>query len=155
MIFAGVSCAGRTPLVVLRSGFSLNQFTYKKKCLGFVQKKPVLPVGSGRSNFLSGQGPLSRGEDCAVRSGRHLFFLHPERPYASKQPGSQRAGLLCVEYAEAASCEVRSDFQLRETQEDPEESVRCYSPAGDSGRRRFLAGKSSSVEKARGDHIEK
>jgi len=33
MVFAGVSRDGRTPLVVLRSGFKLNQHTYKEECL--------------------------------------------------------------------------------------------------------------------------
>jgi len=38
MVFGGVSREGRTPLVVLRSGFRLNQFTYKEQCIEFVQR---------------------------------------------------------------------------------------------------------------------
>jgi hypothetical protein len=37
MVFGGVSRGGRSSLVFLQSGFSLNQFTYKDKCL-----KPLL-----------------------------------------------------------------------------------------------------------------
>ena len=37
MVFAGVSREGRTPLVVLRSGFRLNQYTYVDECIDFVK----------------------------------------------------------------------------------------------------------------------
>ena len=33
MVCAGVSSCGRTDLIVLKSGFRLNQKTYKEKCL--------------------------------------------------------------------------------------------------------------------------
>jgi hypothetical protein len=38
MIFGGVSREGRSPLVVLESGFRLNHFIYIEKCLIPLQK---------------------------------------------------------------------------------------------------------------------
>ncbi|OWA54086.1 hypothetical protein BV898_18505 [Hypsibius exemplaris] len=54
MVFGAVSFSGRSPLVVLKSGFSLNQHTYKNSCL-----KPMLedlPYGTVQA-FLKEKMP--------------------------------------------------------------------------------------------------
>jgi hypothetical protein len=52
MVFASVSCEGRTPLVVLKSGFRLNQFTYIEQCVSFVRKKPALQADTRNGHIL-------------------------------------------------------------------------------------------------------
>ena len=50
MVFGGVSRNGRTPLVVLPSGFRLNQETYKEECVDFVKKN--LPHGTEQKKVI-------------------------------------------------------------------------------------------------------
>jgi hypothetical protein len=57
IIFAGVSCEGRTPLVVLKSGFRLNQFTYMEQCISFVRKNLSYKLKAETAIFYQDEAP--------------------------------------------------------------------------------------------------
>ena len=57
MIFGGVSREGRTPLVVLKSGFKLNQHTYKEECVEFVRKHLPYRLNAETTIFYQDKAP--------------------------------------------------------------------------------------------------
>lgn len=57
MVFAGVSREGRTPLVVLKSGFRLNQHTYKDKCIDIVRTSLPHPLKPDSVIFYQDKAP--------------------------------------------------------------------------------------------------
>ena len=62
MIFGGVSREGRTPLVVLPSGFRLNQQTYQEKCIRFVQKNMPYKLNAKTAIFYQDKAPCHAGK---------------------------------------------------------------------------------------------
>jgi len=95
MIFAGVSRGGRTPLVVLKSGFRLNQFTYMDKCVSFVQKN--LPYNLSAETAILYQDKVPCYAADSVQ--QHLVSIFPSYvPSASMPPKSSDLNVLdyCV-----------------------------------------------------------
>jgi len=60
MIFGAVSREGRSRLVVLKSGFRLNQYTYKDKCLIPLQKRLPYKLNAATAIFYQDKAPCHR-----------------------------------------------------------------------------------------------
>jgi len=73
MIFGGVFRDGRTPLVVLKSGFRLNQQTYKKECLDHVKKYLPDHLSADTVIFYQDKAPCHAA--ASVQS--HLAAIFP------------------------------------------------------------------------------
>ena len=95
MVFAGVSRGGRTPLVVLKSGFRLNQFTYMDKCVSFVQKNLPYNLNAETAIFYQDKVPCHAADSVQ----QHLAAIFPSYfPNASMPPNSPDLNVLdyCV-----------------------------------------------------------
>jgi hypothetical protein len=95
MIFTGVSREGRTPLVVLKSGFRLNQFTYMEQCVSFVQKNLPYKLIAETAIFYQVKAPCHAADSVQ----QHLTAIFPSFvPNASMPPNSSDLNVLdyCV-----------------------------------------------------------
>jgi DDE superfamily endonuclease len=73
MVFGAVSRGGRSPLIVLKSGFSLNQYTYKEECL--IPMLQNLPYGMTAKTVIFYQDKAPCHAARTVQS-----FLEEEMP---------------------------------------------------------------------------
>jgi len=155
MIFAGVSRAGRTPLVVLRSGFKFNQFKYEEKCLDFVQKNLPYPLEAEEVIFYQDKAPCHAAK--TVQS--HLAAILPAFiPNDRMPPNSPDLNVpdFCVwsmlkqrlvKYGLISIFEKLKKILKKEWDAIPQQAIQ---DSGDTWQVRVRR-----VEKARGGHIEK
>jgi len=155
MVFAGVSRNGRTPLVVLPSGFKLNQQTYEDECLKSVKNN--LPRGMKAEDVIFYQDKAPCHAAGTVQS--YLAAIFPcFIPNALMPPNSPDLNVLdyCVwallkerllKYGLISNFKKLARILKKEWKLIPHEAIR---DAVDSWLSRVRA-----VEAAGGDHIEK
>ena len=82
MVFGGVSREGRTPLVVLESGFRLNQHTYLKNCIHFVQKNMPYRTSAETCIFYQDKAPCHAAVSVQEALGEIFpcFILNENMP---------------------------------------------------------------------------
>ena len=154
MVFAGVSREGRTPLVVLRSGFRLNQYTYVDECIDFVKDNLPSDLNAESVIFYQDKAPCH----AAASVQQYLAAIFPSFiPNGCMPPNFPDLNVLnyCVrsllkervnKYGLIPNFEKLKSILKKELLLIPQSAIR---DAIDSWPSRFR-----KVEKANGGHIE-
>ena len=154
MIFGGVSRNCRTPLVVLKSGFRLNQRTYKTECVDFVHKNLPYPLKPETTIFYQDKAPCH----AAISVQKHLDAIFPcHVPKDAMPPNSPDLNVLdyCVwsmlkerlnKYGHIVNFQKLKKLLKKEWKAIPQQAIQDSVDSWQSRAR--------SVEKSNGGHIE-